>query len=163
MTKGSIRIGIGYDVHKLKPGRKLILCGEELDYPYGLDGHSDADVAVHALMDAMLGAAAMGDIGHLFPDSDPAYKGADSMKLLAEVCGKLSREGYVLGNADIVIVAQKPKIAPHIQKMRENIAAVTGADVSGISVKATTTEHLGFEGRLEGISAQAAVTLYYNA
>ena len=154
-----MRIGIGYDVHKLVEGRRLILCGEEIPYEYGLLGHSDADVAVHALMDAMLGAAAMGDIGHLFPDTDPAYKGADSMKLLKEVNNRLSQAGYTLVNADIIIIAQKPKLAPYIEKMRENIAAVLDTDKENISVKATTTEKLGFEGRLEGISSQAAVLI----
>ena len=154
-----MRIGIGYDVHKLVEGRRLILCGEEIPYEYGLLGHSDADVAVHALMDAMLGAAAMGDIGHLFPDTDPAYKGADSMKLLKEVNNRLSQAGYTLVNADIIIIAQKPKLAPYIEKMRENIAVVLDTDKENISVKATTTEKLGFEGRLEGISSQAAVLI----
>ena len=154
-----MRIGIGYDVHKLVEGRRLILCGEEIPYEYGLLGHSDADVAVHALMDAMLGAAAMGDIGHLFPDTDPVYKGADSMKLLKEVNNRLSQAGYTLVNADIIIIAQKPKLAPYIEKMRENIAAVLDTDKENISVKATTTQKLGFEGRLEGISSQAAVLI----
>lgn len=154
-----IRIGQGYDVHRLTAGRELWLCGVRVDHTLGLDGHSDADVAIHALCDAILGALALGDIGKHFPDTDPAYKGIDSKKLLAGVCGLAAAEGYAIGNADITIMAQRPKLAPHIAEMRETLARVTGTDVSRISVKATTTERLGFEGREEGISASAAVLL----
>ena len=155
-----IRIGHGYDVHALCEGRKLILGGVEIEHEKGLLGHSDADVAVHALMDAMLGAAALGDIGKHFPDTDDEYKGADSLVLLERVVKKLENIGYFLGNADITIIAQAPKLAPHIEKMRENIAAVCGADADRINVKATTTEHLGFEGEKKGISSHAVVLLY---
>ncbi len=154
-----MRIGIGYDVHKLARGRALILGGVNIPFELGLDGHSDADVAVHALMDAMLGAAALGDIGHLFPDTDPKYKGADSLKLLATVREVLDEAGYVLVNADLVIIAQKPKLAPHINDMRRNIAEVLGTDIANISVKATTTEKLGFAGRMEGIATEAVVLI----
>lgn len=153
------RIGHGYDVHKLVEGRKLILGGVEIPYTTGLLGHSDADVLAHAVMDAMLGALALGDIGHLFPDNDDSFKGADSMKLMAEVCRRISEEGYVIGNVDATIIAQAPKLAPHILKMRENIAAVCGVDVSQISVKATTEEHLGFTGEKLGMSAHAVALL----
>lgn len=154
-----MRVGQGYDVHRISENRKLILCGEEIPCGFGLDGHSDADVAVHALMDAMLGAAAMGDIGRHFPDTDDTYKGISSMKLLKVVTERLKRAGYTLINADVTIIAQKPKLAPHIEKMRQNIADVTGVDVDCINVKATTTERLGFEGRMEGISSMAAVLI----
>ena len=154
-----MRIGHGYDVHKLCEGRKLILCGVDIPYEKGLLGHSDADVAVHALMDAILGAAALGDIGHLFPDTDDAYKGADSMVLLEKVISLVDDVGYYLSNADITIVAQKPKLAGYIDKMRENVSAVCGVDIHDINVKATTTEHMGFEGEGLGISAHAVVLL----
>ena len=154
-----IRIGTGYDVHRLVEGRKLILGGVEIPYEKGLDGHSDADVLVHALMDAMLGAAAMGDIGKHFPDTDPEYKGADSLKLLKRVTEILDEAGYALGNADITVICQRPKLAPHIQKMRENLAQTIGTAASDISVKATTTEKLGFTGRGEGIAAEAVCTI----
>jgi len=150
----NLRIGTGYDVHKLVPGRKLILCGVEVPFDKGLLGHSDADVAVHALMDALLGALALGDIGHLFPDSDAKYKDADSMKLLQQVVQLLQSKGYQLGNLDLTIVAQAPKLAPYIQKMRENLATVLQVAVDRVSVKATTTEQLGFTGRGEGIAAE---------
>lgn len=153
------RIGHGYDVHKLVEGRKMILGGVEIPHTTGLLGHSDADVLAHAVMDAMLGALALGDIGHLFPDNDDSFKGADSMKLMAEVCRRISEEGYVIGNVDATIIAQAPKLAPHILKMRENIAAVCGVDVSQISVKATTEEHLGFTGEKLGMSAHAVALL----
>ncbi len=157
-----IRIGHGYDVHALVEGRKLILGGVEIEHEKGLLGHSDADVMVHALMDAMLGAAALGDIGRHFPDTDDEYKGADSLGLLERVVAMLEDIGYTLGNADITVIAQAPKLAPHIEKMRENIAAVCGTDIHDINVKATTTERLGFEGEKKGISAHAVVLLYKN-
>lgn len=152
-----MRIGHGYDVHRLVPGRRLVLCGEVIPYELGLLGHSDADVAVHALMDAVLGALALGDIGRLFPDSDPKYEGADSMKLLKEVIGIMSENGFTLGNADVTIIAERPKLAPHIEKMRGNLAAAFGCDIGRISVKATTEEGLGLGG--EGIGANAVVLL----
>ena len=153
------RIGTGFDVHRLTEGRKLILCGTEIPFEKGLLGHSDADVAVHALMDAMLGAAAMGDIGRHFPDTDDAYKGISSMILLQKVRELIEQEGFRLGNADITIMAQRPKLSPYIEKMRTNIAAVLGMDVGSINVKATTTEKLGFVGRQEGIAAAAVCTI----
>lgn len=152
-----IRIGTGYDVHRLVPERKLILCGAEIPSELGLLGHSDADVAVHALMDAILGALALGDIGKLFPDSDPQYKDADSMKLLDHVISLMKERGYSLGNLDITIIAERPKLAKHIPAMRENLAAAFGCDMSQVSVKATTEEGLGLAGN--GIGAQAAVLL----
>lgn len=152
-----MRIGHGYDVHRLVPERRLVLCGEVIPYELGLLGHSDADVAVHALMDAVLGALALGDIGRLFPDSDPKYEGADSMKLLKEVIGIMSENSFTLGNADITIIAERPKLAPHIEKMRGNLAAAFGCDIGRISVKATTEEGLGLGG--EGIGANAVVLL----
>ena len=153
------RIGTGFDVHRLTEGRKLILCGIEIPFEKGLLGHSDADVAVHALMDAMLGAAAMGDIGRHFPDTDDAYKGISSMILLQKVRELIEQEGFRLGNADITIMAQRPKLSPYIEKMRTNIAAVLGMDAGSINVKATTTEKLGFVGRQEGIAAEAVCTI----
>ena len=154
-----MRIGHGMDVHRLVEGRKLILCGVEVPHTLGLLGHSDADVATHALMDALLGAAALGDIGKLFPDTDERYRGADSIELLREVCALLSREGYALCNADVTIVAQKPKLAAHIPQMRQNLAAALGVDADCANVKATTTERMGFEGEELGISAQAVALL----
>ena len=154
-----MRIGYGYDVHALCEGRKLILGGVEIPHPVGLLGHSDADVLVHAIMDALLGAAALGDIGKHFPDTDPKYKGADSLALLKEVVRLITDKGYTISNIDSTVVAQAPKLAPFIEKMRENIAVASGLDICCVSVKATTTEHLGFEGRKEGISAIAAVLL----
>ena len=152
------RTGFGYDVHKLVSGRKLILCGKEIPWEKGLDGHSDADVAVHALMDALLGAACLGDIGRLYPDNDPAFEGADSMKLLADVLRRVKDAGYAVVHADVTIVAQKPKLMPYMDEMRRNLEnAMPGAQVN---VKATTTERLGFEGRGEGISAQAVATIW---
>ena len=153
------RIGTGFDVHRLTEGRKLVLCGIEIPFEKGLLGHSDADVAVHALMDAMLGAAAMGDIGRHFPDTDDAYKGISSMILLQKVRELIEQEGFRLGNADITIMAQRPKLSPYIEKMRTNIAAVLGMDAGSINVKATTTEKLGFVGRQEGIAAEAVCTI----
>lgn len=151
------RIGTGYDVHRLVPERRLVLCGVEIPSELGLLGHSDADVAVHALMDAILGALALGDIGKLFPDSDPKYKGANSMGLLSEVIKLMHSAGYSLGNLDVTIIAERPKIAKHIPQMRENLAAAFGCDISRISVKATTEEGLGLAGN--GIGAQAVVLL----
>ena len=154
-----MRIGHGYDVHRLVEGRKLILGGLEIPYEKGLLGHSDADVLVHALMDAMLGALALGDIGKLFPDNDPAYEGADSLVLLQKVAGLIRENGYDIGNADCTVIAQKPRLAPHIDRMRENIARALNVDASYISVKATTEEHLGFTGEGLGIAAHAVVLL----
>ncbi|MCI5667195.1 MAG: 2-C-methyl-D-erythritol 2,4-cyclodiphosphate synthase [Oscillospiraceae bacterium] len=151
------RIGTGYDVHRLVPERRLVLCGVEIPSELGLLGHSDADVAVHALMDAILGALALGDIGKLFPDSDPQYKGADSMGLLYEVIALMRSNGYSLGNLDITIIAERPKLAKHIPQMRESLAAAFGCDITRVSVKATTEEGLGLAG--EGIGAQAVVLL----
>ena len=150
-----MRIGHGYDVHKLVEGRKLILGGVEVPHDLGLLGHSDADVLVHAVMDALLGAAALGDIGGLFPDTDPKYKGADSMALLAEVCRLIGEKGYNISNIDSTVIAQKPKLKPFIDQMKKNIADVCGIDEECVNVKATTEEKLGFTGRMEGISAHA--------
>lgn len=150
-----MRVGQGYDVHKLVTGRKLILGGVEIDHSLGLLGHSDADVLLHAISDALLGAAALGDIGKHFPDTDERYKGADSLKLLACVGELLKEKGYKILNIDSTIIAQAPKLAPHIQLMRENIADALGIDVGLVSVKATTEEKLGFTGTREGIAAQA--------
>lgn len=152
-----IRIGTGYDVHRLVENRRLVLCGVEISSELGLLGHSDADVAVHALMDAILGALALGDIGKLFPDSDPQYKGADSMKLLAEVVSRMEKSGFALGNLDITIIAERPKLAEYIPAMRQRLAEAFRCDISQVSVKATTEEGLGLAG--EGIGAQAAVLL----
>lgn len=152
---GQIRIGTGFDVHVLTEGRKLILGGVEIPYEKGLLGHSDADVLVHALMDAMLGAAALGDIGKLFPDNDPAYEGADSMKLLGRVAEVLKEHGWKLGNADMTLICQRPKLAGYIPEMRRRIAETAGVSEHAVSVKATTTEKLGFTGRGEGIAAEA--------
>jgi len=154
-----MRIGQGYDVHRLSEGRKLILGGVEIEYEKGLLGHSDADVLVHAIMDALLGAAALGDIGKLFPDNDPAYSGADSIKLLQRVCEAVRSEGYEIENIDSTVIAQKPKLAPFIDNMRKNIAVACLVDVGRISVKATTEEKLGFTGAGEGISASAVCLL----
>ena len=153
------RIGHGYDVHKLVEGRKLILGGVDIPYEKGLLGHSDADVLLHALMDAMLGALALGDIGKHFPDSDERYKGIDSRELLRGVAAIIAEKGYRLGNADMTIIAQRPKMAPHIPTMRENIAHDLGTDIDNISVKATTEEGLGFTGSGEGVAARAVVLL----
>ncbi len=150
-----MRIGQGYDVHRLVEGRKLILAGVDIPWEKGLLGHSDADVLTHALMDALLGACALGDIGHLFPDSDPAYAGADSMKLLERVVELLGEKGFRVGNADVTVIAQAPKLAPHIGRMRENLAQRLGVELQRVSVKATTEEGLGFTGRGEGIAAMA--------
>ena len=154
-----MRIGQGYDVHRLAEGRRLILGGVDIPYEKGLLGHSDADVLVHAVMDALLGAAALGDIGKIFPDTDPAYAGADSIKLLGAVCAKIRENGFEIGNIDSTITAQKPKLAPYIEQMRKNIAAACGTDITAISVKATTEEGLGFTGEGLGISASAVALL----
>lgn len=149
------RFGMGYDVHQLVENRKLIIGGVDIPYEKGLLGHSDADVLLHAISDALLGAAALGDIGKHFPDTNPRYKGADSLKLLEEVGNLLAEKGYVVGNVDATIVAQKPKMLPHIPQMRENIARVLRVDIDQINVKATTEEHLGFTGSGQGISSYA--------
>ena len=154
-----IRIGHGYDVHRLTEGRELILGGVHIPFDKGLDGHSDADVLLHALMDAMLGALALGDIGKHFPDTDMSYKGADSMELMKKVCALIREQGYRLGNADCTICAQRPKLAPYIDAMRENIAAAAGCEKGQISVKATTEEKLGFTGEGLGMSATAVCLL----
>ena len=156
------RIGHGYDVHRLVEDRKLWICGVEVEHTLGLLGHSDADVALHALCDAILGALALGDIGMHFPDTDPRYKGIDSRKLLAEVCRMMTDAGYRLGNCDITICAQRPKLRPYIDRMREEVARITDSDKSQVSVKATTEEGLGFTGTEQGISATAVVLLYLN-
>ena len=154
-----MRIGHGYDVHRLKAGRALILGGVEISYSKGLDGHSDADVLLHAVMDALLGAAALGDIGKLFPDTDEKYKDADSMKLLWEVVGEVEQAGFKPHNIDCTVCAQAPKLAPYIDEMRSNIAVACGLKKSAVSVKATTEEGLGFTGSGEGISATAVCLL----
>jgi 2-C-methyl-D-erythritol 2,4-cyclodiphosphate synthase len=150
-----MRVGLGYDVHRLVEGRPLILGGVSIDHPVGLDGHSDADVLLHAITDAVLGAAAMGDIGSHFPDTDPSFKGADSMDLLSEVISRVAEAGFRIVNIDATVAAQVPKLRPHIDEMRRNIASATGLDMGAVSVKATTTERLGFVGREEGMSAYA--------
>lgn len=155
-----MRIGTGYDVHRLVEGRPLVLCGEQIPYEKGLLGHSDADVALHALMDAMLGAAGFGDIGKHFPDTDERYRGISSMKLLQKTAELLREAGYFLGNADITIIAQRPKIAGYIPKMRANIAEIMNCDENKINIKGTTTEKLGFVGREEGIASEAVCILY---
>uniref|UniRef100_UPI003FA1E728 2-C-methyl-D-erythritol 2,4-cyclodiphosphate synthase n=1 Tax=Sporomusa rhizae TaxID=357999 RepID=UPI003FA1E728 len=154
-----IRSGIGYDVHRLVPERKLILGGVEIPYSLGLDGHSDADVLLHAIKDALLGAAGLGDIGRHFPDTDGRYKGISSLKLLAEVQGILASHGYHVNNIDATIVAQKPKLASYIGQMNQNIAEVLSVSVSQVNVKATTTEGLGFAGQGLGIAAYATATI----
>lgn len=154
-----MRIGHGYDVHKLVEDRKLILGGVEIPYEKGLLGHSDADVLTHAVMDALLGALALGDIGKLFPDNDPAYEGADSIKLLEKVREAVFDKGYAVGNIDCTVIAQRPKLAPYIDSMRENIARALETDVSNISVKATTEEKLGFTGEGLGIAAHCVALL----
>ncbi|NOQ17088.1 MAG: 2-C-methyl-D-erythritol 2,4-cyclodiphosphate synthase [Methyloprofundus sp.] len=154
-----IRVGQGYDVHRFVDAGDVILGGVKIDYPQGLEAHSDGDVVLHALCDALLGAAALGDIGKHFPDTDPEFKGADSRVLLRHVYGIVQEKGYRLGNADITIIAQAPKMAPHIVAMCANIAADLLVDIDCINVKATTTEKLGFEGRKEGIAVQAVVLI----
>lgn len=154
-----MRIGTGYDVHRLVKDRDLILGGVKIDHEYGLLGHSDADVLVHAIMDALLGAAALGDIGKHFPDTEEAYRGISSIALLEHVAGLLKENGYSVGNIDSVIIAQSPKMAPHIENMRENIARALSIELSQISIKATTEEGLGFTGAGEGISSHAVCIL----
>ena len=154
-----MRIGMGYDVHRLVEDRKLILCGVEVPYSLGLLGHSDADVALHALMDALLGAAALGDIGQHFPDTDEAFKDADSRRLLARVLALVKRDGWQVNNVDVTIIAQKPKLAGYIPKMRALIAQDLDLDIKAVNVKATTTEKLGYTGRGEGIAAEAVASL----
>lgn len=158
-----MRIGTGYDVHRLTEGRELYLCGVKIPHEKGLLGHSDADVALHALMDALLGAAGMGDIGRHFPDSDEKYKGISSMKLLEDVCRILEYEGYSVGNVDLTVMAQRPKIALHISQMKKNVADILGIDESAVNIKGTTTEGLGFVGREEGIAAEAVCILQRNS
>ena len=154
-----MRIGIGYDVHRLVPGRPLILGGVQIPHDLGLLGHSDADVLCHAIMDALLGAAALPDIGQLFPDNDEQYAGADSLALLRQVVQLLADKGWRVGNVDAVLMAERPKIAPHIQQMREKLAAALGVEAGMVGVKATTTEKLGFVGREEGMAAQAVAII----
>ena len=155
-----IRVGQGYDVHRLVEGRELWLCGVKVPHTHGLLGHSDADVAIHALCDALLGAAALRDIGYHFPDTDVRFKGADSKLLLKEVVNLLAKEGYQIGNVDITIIAQAPKLKDYIEEMRQRLADVMGIEKGCVSVKATTTEQLGFEGRKEGISSLAVALIY---
>ena len=154
-----MRIGMGYDVHRLVEGRKLILGGVEIPHRLGLDGHSDADVLVHAIMDALLGAAALGDIGGMFPDTDNAYLGIDSMILLSRVLNAITEKGYKIENIDATILAQKPKLAPHIPGMKARISEVLQLDPDQVNIKATTEEHLGFTGKEEGIAAHAVCLL----
>ena len=154
-----MRVGMGYDVHKLTEGRKLILGGVDIPWEKGLLGHSDADVLIHAVMDALLGAAALGDIGKHFPDTDPAYKGISRIKLLVHVAELLRKQEYAVGNIDATVIAQKPKMAPHIPQMRKNMADALGIPESKINIKATTEEGLGFTGRGEGIASQAICLL----
>ena len=159
MEGGKMRIGQGYDVHRLVEGRKLILGGVEIPYEFGLLGHSDADVLTHAIIDALLGAAGMGDIGHHFPDTDPKYAGADSMKLLEAVMDKLKSAGWKVGNVDSTIVAQRPKLAPYLSLMQQNLADAMGVQLNQINIKATTEEKLGFTGSGEGMAAHAVALL----
>lgn len=154
-----MRVGIGYDVHRFAPGRKLILSGVEIPYEQGLLGHSDADVIVHAIMDALLGAAALGDIGQHFPDTDPEYEGISSILLLEKVAQLLKENHYSVGNIDAVIIAQRPKMMPYLEQMRKNTAAALGIEEGRVSIKATTEEGLGFTGRGEGIAAKAVCLL----
>lgn len=153
------RIGLGYDVHTFAAGRELVIGGVHIPYELGLDGHSDADVLVHAIMDALLGALREGDIGKLFPDTDPAYEGADSIKLLQEVGAFVRAKGFSIDDIDSVVMMQAPKMSPYREQMRANIARALGIPVESVGVKATTTEHLGYEGRGEGVSAQAVALL----
>ena len=155
----AFRIGHGYDVHAFAENRRLIIGGVEIPFEKGLAGHSDADVLVHAVMDALLGAAAQPDIGRQFPDTDPAWEGADSLVLLKTVAGLIAERGYSVGNVDATVIAQRPKLAGYIPQMRENIAAALGIEISDVNVKATTEEHLGFTGRGEGIAAHAVALI----
>lgn len=154
-----MRIGHGYDVHRLTEGRELILGGVRIDYEKGLDGHSDADVLVHAVMDALLGAAGLGDIGRHFPDTDPAYKGISSMKLLKEVVNKLTEAGYRVGNVDVTMIAQKPKLKDYIPRMQTNLSVMLGVNQTAVNIKATTEEHLGFTGDGSGMACHAVCLL----
>lgn len=154
-----MRIGHGYDVHRLVAGRDLILGGVQIPHRMGLDGHSDADVLTHAVMDALLGAAALGDIGQHFPDTDPAYLGISSLKLLTRVWALITERGYCLGNLDVTVLAQKPKLAPYLPQMKEKLCAILGAEPDRVNIKATTEEHLGFTGREEGIACHAVCLL----
>ena len=154
-----MRIGIGFDVHRLVTGRRLVLGGVEIDSNLGLEGHSDADVILHAVMDAVLGALALGDIGHFFPNTDPKFKDADSLLLTGEVARVMRQNGYRIGNIDVMVMAEAPKLAPHLAAMRERIAGVFECSAGDVSIKATTMEGLGFVGRQEGIAAQAVVLL----
>lgn len=156
----SLRTGVGYDVHAFAEGRRLIMGGVEIPYELGLDGHSDADVLAHAVADAILGASRAGDIGKLFPDTDPAYKDADSLELLSQVAKHVANEGFEILDVDAVIVAQEPKFSPYREEMRENLAEALGLEVKHVGVKASTTEHLGFEGRGEGIAVMATALLF---
>ena len=155
----TVRIGNGYDVHRLEKGLRLVLCGVDIPHDRGCVAHSDGDVAIHALCDALLGAASLGDIGRHFPDTDGKYENIASGILLERVCGMLSENGYAVGNVDIVIVAQRPKVAPYIEDMRRSLSEIMGIPVSSVSVKATTTERLGFTGREEGIAAYAVALI----
>ena len=154
-----MRIGHGYDVHRLVAGRDLILGGVQIPHRMGLDGHSDADVLTHAVMDALLGAAALGDIGQHFPDTDPAYLGISSLKLLTHVWALITERGYCLGNLDVTVLAQKPKLAPYLPQMKEKLCAILGAEPDRVNIKATTEEYLGFTGREEGIACHAVCLL----
>jgi 2-C-methyl-D-erythritol 2,4-cyclodiphosphate synthase len=154
-----MRIGHGYDAHSLIAGRRLVLCGVDVPHSTGLSGHSDADVGTHALIDALLGAAALGDIGTMFPANDPAFKDADSIELLKTAYAKVRERGYTLGNCDVTIVAQSPKLAPYIEQMRTRLSAALNVDISQVSVKATTEEQMGFTGREEGIAATAVALI----
>ncbi len=154
-----MRIGHGYDVHRLAAGRDLIIGGVQIPHRMGLDGHSDADVLTHAVMDALLGAAALGDIGQHFPDTDPAYLGISSLKLLTCVWALITERGYRLGNLDVTVLAQKPKLAPYLPQMKEKLCAILGAEPDRVNIKATTEEHLGFTGREEGIACHAVCLL----
>ncbi len=154
-----MRIGHGYDVHRLAAGRDLILGGVQIPHRMGLDGHSDADVLTHAVMDALLGAAALGDIGQHFPDTDPAYLGISSLELLTRVWALITERGYRLGNLDVTVLAQKPKLAPYLPQMKEKLCAILGAEPDRVNIKATTEEHLGFTGREEGIACHAVCLL----
>ena len=158
-TFPEIRTGLGMDVHAFAPDRDLWICGVKIPYELGLLGHSDADVALHALSDAILGAAALRDIGYHFPDTDPRFKGADSRVLLRHVVSLIKEKGYIISNVDVTVVAQAPKMAPYIEQMRETVASDLGIDIDRVSIKATTTEHLGFTGRKEGIASFATALL----
>lgn len=155
-----IRTGLGYDVHRLVEGRKCIICGVDIPHSRGLLGHSDADVALHALCDALLGSAGLADIGTCFPDTDPRYKGIDSRRLLREVAALVAEKGYTISNVDVTVIAQEPKMKPHIEAMKANVAADLALDIDDVAVKATTTEHLGFTGRGEGIASLATVLIF---